>query len=163
MEVLRGEPDNLSPRLSCIIRSIRLRTVTHRPVEPTGLYIHYASLLVGYSPISSFDGFGSARVFYFWSILYYYYFVYDLIPNLIERLGWTWLSIFSVGGHIWVWSLFHLLYYFILPIYLRSYYVRRAFSFGPWLVQRKSGTLFWPLLGTERPPFIIIFVLSFHG
>jgi hypothetical protein len=70
MGVLRDGPDNLSLRLSCITRPMRLHTVTHRPVGPIGLYIHRAPLPVGYSPTSSFDGFGSARVFYFLSILF---------------------------------------------------------------------------------------------
>jgi hypothetical protein len=82
-------PDNLSLRLSCIIKPLRFCTVTHRPVGLIRLYIHCAPLSVGYSLTSSFDGFGRARVFYFCLILYYYYVVYDLILNLIERLEWT--------------------------------------------------------------------------
>jgi hypothetical protein len=63
--VLRGGPNNLSLRLSCITILLRLRTVTYRPVGPIGLYIYCAPLPVGYSPTSSLDGIGSARVFYF--------------------------------------------------------------------------------------------------
>jgi hypothetical protein len=62
-KVLRGGPDNLSLRLSCITRPLRLRMVTHKPVGPTGLYIHCAPLPVGYSPTSSLDEIDSARVF----------------------------------------------------------------------------------------------------
>jgi hypothetical protein len=134
---MRDGSDNISLRLSCIIRLLRLRTVTHGPVGPTGLYIYYAHLPIGYSPTSSFDKFGRARVFYFLSILYYYYVVYDLIPNLIERLGWTWLSVFSVGGHIWVWSLLH----FIILFYLADLF---EISVCP------KGFLLWPLVGTEK-------------
>jgi hypothetical protein len=71
-------------------------------------------LPIGYSPIPSLDEIGRARVFYFWSILYYYYSVNDLILNLIERLWWTWFLVFSVGDHIRVWSLLH----FIMLFYL---------------------------------------------
>jgi hypothetical protein len=88
MEMLRDGPDNLSLKLSYITRPLRLRMVTHRSVGPTDLYIHCTPLSVGYSPTSSFDGFDRVRVFYFLLILYYYYAVYDLILNLIERLGW---------------------------------------------------------------------------
>jgi hypothetical protein len=103
MRVLRDMSDNLSLKLSCITRPLRLHTMTHRPVGPTGLYIHCAPLTVGYSPISSFDGFSRARVFYFFTnIIYYYYLIYNLIPNLIERLGLKWFSVFSVGSHIQV-------------------------------------------------------------
>jgi hypothetical protein len=70
MRVLRGGPDNLGLSLSCITRPLRLRTVNHRPVGPTGLYIHCTPLPIGYSSTSSFDGFGRARVFYFLSILF---------------------------------------------------------------------------------------------
>jgi hypothetical protein len=45
MGVMRGGKDNISQMLSCITISLRLRTVTHMPVEPTGLYIHCAPLL----------------------------------------------------------------------------------------------------------------------
>jgi hypothetical protein len=65
MRVLIDGPGELSLRLPCITRPLWLRTVTYRPVGPTGLYIHCAPLLVGYPPTSSFDGFGRASVFYF--------------------------------------------------------------------------------------------------
>jgi hypothetical protein len=135
MGVLRGEPNNLSLRLSFITIPLQLRTVTHRPMEPTGLYIHYTPLPVGYSPTSSFDGFGRASVFL--SILYYYYVVYDLILNLIEWLGWTWLSVFSVDGHIRVRSVLH----FIILFYLASLF---EISVCP------KGFLLWPLVGKEK-------------
>jgi hypothetical protein len=106
-------------------------------VGPLGLGIHCAPLLVGHSPIPSLDGFDNARVFYFWSILYYYYSVYNLIPNLIERLGWTWHSVFSVGGHIRVWSIF----WFIILFYLAGLF---EISVCP------KSFLLWPLIGTEK-------------
>jgi hypothetical protein len=70
MTVLRGGPDNISLRLSCITRPLLLHIVTHRPMGPIDMYIHYAALLIGYSLTSSFDGFDCARVFYFLSILF---------------------------------------------------------------------------------------------
>jgi hypothetical protein len=87
--VLRGGPADLSLRLPCITKPLLLRTVTHRPVGPIDLSIHRTPLLIGHSPTSSLDEIGSAKVFYFLSILYYYYYVYNLMSNLIERLGWT--------------------------------------------------------------------------
>jgi hypothetical protein len=137
MWVLSGEPDNFSLRLSCITRPLWLRTVTHRPVGPTGLYIHCAPLYVDYSPTSSFDGFSHAREFYFLSIFFYYYLEYDLIPNLIKRLWWIWLSVFSVGGHIWIWSLL----YFMILFYLASLFR---------ILVCPKGFLLWPLIGTEK-------------
>jgi hypothetical protein len=121
-----------------------LRAVTNRPVRPIDLYIHCAPLLVGHSPTSSFDGIGSAMIIFLWSILYYYYPIYDMILNLIERLGLKWLSVFSVGGHIRVWILFR----FIILFYLSSLFET---SVCP------KGFLLWPRIGTESFPFIIIF------
>jgi hypothetical protein len=68
MGVLRGGLGlgNLGPSLSCITRPMWLRTMSHRPVGLISLYIHCASLPVGYPSTSSFDGFDRARVFYFW-------------------------------------------------------------------------------------------------
>jgi hypothetical protein len=161
--VLKGGPGDLSLRLSCITRPLRLRTVIHRPVRPTGLYIHCAPLLVGYSPTSSFDGFGRARVFYFFINIIYYYSGYDLIPNLIERLGWMWLSVFSVGDHIRVWS---------LPFFIILFYLADLFR----ILVCPKGFILWPLVSIEkvgmrssslwlvqcRFSFVIIFALSFN-
>jgi hypothetical protein len=87
----------------------------------------------------------------------YYYSVYDLILNLIEWLGLKWLSVFNVGGHIWVWIIFYF-YYIILfsrliwdlgmyeglsPLALGWYRESRELSFGPWLVQRVSRLLLY--------------------
>jgi hypothetical protein len=137
MRVLRDGPDNLSLKLSCIIRLMRLRTVIYRPVGPINLYIYCAPLPVDYSLTSSFDGFGCARVFYFWSILYYYYVVYVLISNLVDRLWWTWLSVFSVGGHIRVWTLLR----FIILFYLSGLFE---------ILVCPKGFLLWPLVSTEK-------------
>jgi hypothetical protein len=49
MGVLRDGPDNSQSELPCITRPLWLRTVTHRPVGPTGLYMYCASLPVGLS------------------------------------------------------------------------------------------------------------------
>jgi hypothetical protein len=99
MGVLKGGLSDLSPRFPCITRPIWFRTVTNRPVGPLGLSIHCASLPVGHSPTSLFDEFNSATSVFF-NQYYIYYYVYDLIPNLIERLGLTRLSTFSVSDHI---------------------------------------------------------------
>jgi hypothetical protein len=155
-KVLRDGPDNLSLRLSCITRPLWLRTVTHRHVGPTGLYIHCAPLSVGYSPTSSFIGFGRARVFYFWSILYYHYYsVYIFISKFNWVIRWTWLSVFNVSGHIRVWSLLYFIILFsrliwdldiseeLFPLAPDWYRESREFSFGPWLVQRGSHLLLY--------------------
>jgi hypothetical protein len=75
----------------------------------------------------------------------------------------TCISVFSVGGHIRVWILFCFIILFYLAGLFRSLVCPKAFSFGPWLVQRKSGALLWPLVGTESLTFVLYFVLSFHG
>jgi hypothetical protein len=49
MGVLRGGPGNFQFELPCIIRPLWLRTVTHRPMGPTGLYMYRASLPIGLS------------------------------------------------------------------------------------------------------------------
>jgi hypothetical protein len=49
MGVLRGGPDNSQSELHCITRPLWLRTVTHRLMGPTGLYMYYASFPVGLS------------------------------------------------------------------------------------------------------------------
>jgi hypothetical protein len=49
MGVLRGGPGNSQSELPCITRPLWLRTVTHRPVGPTGLYMYCASVPVGLS------------------------------------------------------------------------------------------------------------------
>jgi hypothetical protein len=112
--------------------------------ETFSLCIHCAPLFVGYSPTSSFDEFGSARSVFFYQYYINYYSVYDLISNLIGRLWLTWLSVFSVGGHIRVWILF----YFIILFYLACLFET---SICP------KGFLLWPLVGTEKvesSPFV---------
>jgi hypothetical protein len=49
MGVLRGGPGNSQSELSCITRPLWLRTVTHRLVGPTDLYMYCASLPAGLS------------------------------------------------------------------------------------------------------------------
>jgi hypothetical protein len=49
MGVLRGGPGNFQSELPCITRPLWLRTVTHRPVGPIGLYMYCASLPAGLS------------------------------------------------------------------------------------------------------------------
>jgi hypothetical protein len=107
MRVLRGGPDNLSPRLPCITRPMWLRTVSHRPVGPISLYIHCTSLFVGYPPTPSFDGFGLTRVFSIWIniILLLFCIWFDFNLNWAIRI--TCLLVFSVDGHIRVWILLH--------------------------------------------------------
>jgi hypothetical protein len=133
-------------------------------VGPLGLSIHCAPLSVGHSPTPSLDGFGSAIVFSFLSILYYYYSVYNLILNLIERSGWTRLSVFRMGGHIRVWSLFRVILYSkngdaVLWPQVGTvqaptcYYIAKIVmrSSGPWLVQCRHPfreAVLWPRVGT---------------
>jgi hypothetical protein len=143
MRVLRCGSDNLSMRLSCITRSLWLRTVTHRSVGPTGLYIYYAPLSVDYSLTSSFDEFGSSRVLYFWSILFIIIQYFIWFSNLIERLGLIWLSTFSVGGHTRVWILLHFIILFYLSGLFEITVCPKCFLFGPWLVQWGSHLLLY--------------------
>jgi hypothetical protein len=49
MRVLRGGPGSSHSELLCITRLLWLRTVTHKHMGPTGLYMHCASLPVGLS------------------------------------------------------------------------------------------------------------------
>jgi hypothetical protein len=44
---MRDGPGNSQSELPCITRPLWLRTVTHRLVGPTGLYMYYASVPVG--------------------------------------------------------------------------------------------------------------------
>jgi hypothetical protein len=106
MRVLRDGPDNSQSELPCITRPLWLRTVTHRPVGPIGLYMYCASLPVGLStdPVNwrvrlcqsvfSFDQ-------------YYIFIILDMIKFLIQiwaiRIPCT--SVFSVGSHIRDWNL----------------------------------------------------------
>jgi hypothetical protein len=75
--------------------------------------------------------------YYYYYYYYYYIYIYILILNLIERLGWTWISVFSVGDHIRVWSIFR----FIILFYLAVLF---EISVCP------KGFLFWPLVGIEN-------------
>jgi hypothetical protein len=61
----------------------------------------------------------------------------NLISNLIERLGWIWLLVFSVGGYIRYWSLSR----FIILFYLADLF---EISVCP------KGFLLWPLIDTEK-------------
>jgi hypothetical protein len=76
-------------------------------------------------------------VLFFINIIHYYYYVYNLILNLIERLKWTWLSVFSAGDHIWVWNLSR----FIILFYLAGLF---EISVCP------KDFLLWPLVGTKK-------------
>jgi hypothetical protein len=137
MRVLRDGPGDLSLRLPCLTRQ---RITSGKSVGPWGplvcIYTMHLCLSVIYRP-RHLTGSVVLKCFYFWSILYYYYVVYDLISNLIERLWWTWISMFIVVGHIWVW----ILLYFIILFYLAG-----LFEISECL----KGFLLWPLVGTEK-------------
>jgi hypothetical protein len=77
------------------------------------------------------------RVFVFDQYYIIYYSVYDLILNLIERLGLTWLLVLSLGGHIRVWILF----YFIILFYLADLFE---------ILVCPKDFLFWLLVGSEK-------------
>jgi hypothetical protein len=117
-------------------------------VGPLDLCIRYVPLSVGHSPTSSFDGFVSSISVFFDQYYIYYYFVYNLISNLIEWLGSTWILVFSVGGHIRVW---------ILLCFIILFSLANLFEISVCL----KGFLLWPLVGTERLSFVIIFIFSF--
>jgi hypothetical protein len=125
----------LSLRLPCITRLLWLRTVTHRPVGPIGLYMHFASLSVRLStdPVIWWVRLCQS-VFFFINIIFLLFLNSFDFKSKVERLGYhvfqclVWASIFEIGIYI------EILYYFIYPAYLGSWYVRMAFSFGPWLV-----------------------------
>jgi hypothetical protein len=126
-------------------------------VGPLGLCIHCASLPIGHSLTSSFDGYDSATRVFFDQYYNNYYSIYDLIPNLIELLWWTWLSVYSVDGHIRVWILlcFIILFYLaglfeisvcpkgLSPLTPDWYRKSRELSFDPWLVHRGSHLLLY--------------------
>jgi hypothetical protein len=105
MRVLRGGPGDSQSKLSCITRPLWLRTVTHRPMGPTGLYMYCASLPVGLSTDPVIWRVRLCQSVFFWSILYLYYSWYDYIfnPNWAIMLPCT--SVFSVGDHIRDWNL----------------------------------------------------------
>jgi hypothetical protein len=114
MGVLRGGPGNSQSELPCITRPLWLRTVTHRPMGPTGLYMYCAFLPVGLSTDPVTWRVRLCQSVFFWSILYIYI-ILDMITFLIQiwaiRIQCT--SVFSVGGHIRVWNLLRdsILYY----------------------------------------------------
>jgi hypothetical protein len=106
MGVLRGGPGNFQSELPCITRPLWLRTVTHRPVGPTGLYMYCASVSVGLSTDPVIWRFRLCQSAFFWSLLYLIIILY-MIKSLIQiwaiRIPCT--SVFSVGGHIRDWNL----------------------------------------------------------
>jgi hypothetical protein len=106
MGALRDRPGNSQSELPCITRPLWLRTVTHRPVGPTGLYMYCASV-----PVELFTDPVIWRVrlcqsAFFWSLLYFI-----IILNMIKFLVQIWAIripctlVFSVGGHIRDWNL----------------------------------------------------------
>jgi hypothetical protein len=89
----------LSLRLPCITRPLWLRTVTHRLVGPTGLYMHCASLPVGLST-------DPVRVCsFFINIISVLFLIYLRFLIQIWAIKVLCLSVFSVGGHIQDWNL----------------------------------------------------------
>jgi hypothetical protein len=151
--VLRGRPGDLSLRFPYITRLMWLRTMINRPMVTYGdqsVYTVYLCSSVIHRP-RHLMGLTVSWVFSLINIIYYYYYysVDDLISNLIERLRWTWRLVFSVGSHIRLW----ILLCFIILFYLASLFeisvCPKSFLIWPWLVQRKSETLLWPLVGSH--------------
>jgi hypothetical protein len=84
-KVLRGGPADLRLRLPCITRPTGY--------IPLDLYIHCASLLVGYPPTPSFGGFGRARVFF-------------LLINIIFLLFLIWLRFLNLNlSEVFLWEI----------------------------------------------------------
>ena len=108
MGVLRGGPGNSQSELPCITRPLWLRTVTHRPVGPTGLYMHCASSPVGLSTDPVIWRVRLCRSVFFWSLLYILllFFIWLNFQFKFERFRIPCTSVFSVGGHIRDWNLF---------------------------------------------------------
>jgi hypothetical protein len=100
-----------------------------------GLYIHCALSII-HRP-HHLKGSTVPQVFFFDQYYIIYYSVYNLVPNLIERLELKWFSVFSVGDHIRVWILFH----FIILFYLVGLFE---------IIVCPNGLLLWPLIGTEK-------------
>jgi hypothetical protein len=92
-----------------------------------------------------FMGLTTPECFIFYQYYYFYYSIYDLIPNLIERLGLKCFLVFSVDDHIRVWILLHFIYIILfswliwdldiskgLSLLVLSWYKEsRELSFGP--------------------------------
>jgi hypothetical protein len=106
MRVLRDGPGNSQSELPCITRPLWLRTVTHRPVGPTGLYMYCASMPVGLFTDLVIWRVRLCQSVFFWSLLYFI-----IILNMIKFLFQIWAiripctSVFNVGGHIRDWNL----------------------------------------------------------
>jgi hypothetical protein len=162
MRVLRDRPGDIRLRLPCITRLLQLRTVIHRPVGPTGLYIYCAPLLVGYPPTSPFDGFDRARVFYFGLIFLLLLFLlwFDFNSNWVIRIPY--LSVFSVGGHIRVWILLRFIILFYFASLFEISVCPKGFLFWPLIGTEKVRTLLWPLVGIESLIFVLYSILSFY-
>jgi hypothetical protein len=97
------------------------------------------------------------KSFYLIIIIIIIHYIIYLRFNWVIRI---WLSVFSVCLPYSSYEFYSDLLYYYLAAYLRSQYVRRVFSFDPWLAQRKLRALIWPLVGTESLIFII--TLFFH-
>jgi hypothetical protein len=82
MGVLRGGPGNSQSELPCITRPLWLRTVTHRPVGSTGLYMYCAYVPVGLStdPVIWRVRLGRSVFFY----QYYIFIIFNMIKFLIQ-------------------------------------------------------------------------------
>jgi hypothetical protein len=112
MRVLSGGPGDLSLRLPSITTPTGYVRWSIGPWDPL-VYIYSAHIYLSiiHRP-HHLMGSAMPWVFLFDWYYIYYYSGYYFILNLIELLGLKWLSVFSVGSHIWVWILFY--YYIIL-------------------------------------------------
>jgi hypothetical protein len=138
MGVLRGGPGNSQYELLCITKPLWLRTVTHRPVGPTGLYMYCASLSVGLSTDPVIWRVRLCRsVFILINTIFLLFLIWFNFKSKFERLGYhvlqclVWAVIFEIGIY------FVISYYYIYPTYLGSWYCPKGF-------------LLWPIVGTEK-------------
>jgi hypothetical protein len=146
MGVLRGRPGNSQSELPCITRPLWLRTVTHRPVGPTGLYMYCASVPVG---LSTDPVIWRVRLCQSIFLLILLYFI--IILNMIKFLIQIWVimipctSVFSVGGHIRDWNLFRDIILLYLSGLCRILILSEGFSpLAPGWYRESRDAVRWP-------------------
>jgi hypothetical protein len=116
MGMLRGGPGSSQSELPCITTPLWLRTVTHRPVGPTDCL----------------------RVFFLLiNTIFLVLLIWFNFKSKFERLGYQILQclVWTVIFETWIYYV--ILYYYIYPAYLGSWYCPKDF-------------LLWPLVGTEK-------------
>jgi hypothetical protein len=160
MGVLRGGLSGLSLMSSCIIRPTGYVRCQFLPWDP--LVCIYLSTSTCRSFVRSHHLMSSVvpqELFYFILtniIIYYILF----IPNWIKWLG-PGLQYLVCAGHIKLWILF----YFIILLFswpIRDLNMSEMFYLlTPWLIQKMSGAIIWPLIGTDSLSFWLYIPFSF--